>query len=766
MRKVLAAVLVLLLLSGSLEMESKKIVVVSNSIDYSSSLIKYLRQSFDVIPITAQQFPSYQNYKNYVILGGPDSPQGIGELVRTLLDTTEQEYVRTPGASNLFIKEVRGKTYFIFAGATRELTKEVVTSMKRRIFEYIPRGPVLWLKDLDINRVTAMDISDLDRDTTYDYVFGCLRVVSDPWDRGAIYVYENNNLKWYYHVSREIKALTCFDLDHNGKEEIIVACDVLVGDEGDLYVFNDKGILEWRKHVPGSPRGLYCYDNYVAVNLYGKGDRVVIFDNEGTWVSDLPVSGRISKFIISDINHDRKKELVVSGILDENWEHFLTVYDMKGNILWNYTTFEHINDFQFYDVDGDGVEETFFISYDTLYVTRGGDLLGEVRLPPPLLHITVMDDQILLVNHTTMFTIDAEAVASLEGESIPLPDFSQMVTSSIAISSQPEFLIVKDIDLDHVDEIVVGNGQALEVYTLEDFEPGISGFVTAAERLVEGAAEEREELPDTDFTVYEDLKLGFRVKYYSQWTVEQVEGMDAVIFYSPLENERDTVQENVIVSVRKLQPGDPADIHQYVDRELAAMKEEYPELRVIESTATTMEDNPAHKIVYITGEELAGELSITVQVGAIKGDNLYLLTYTSVISTYNKYLPIFEKMVSSFEIVEQVKPVIICQVQFDPEGDDNLDLNKEWVKICNNSDMDIDMSGWTLENNVGAYFEFPEGFVIRAGSFVFVYTGSGANSEVALYWGSPVERWNNSGDVATLRDAEGNVVDEYEWTPQ
>jgi hypothetical protein len=313
---------------------------------------------------------------------------------------------------------------------------------------------------------------------------------------------------------------------------------------------------------------------------------------------------------------------------------------------------------------------------------------------------------------------------------------------------------------------VVGNGQALEVYTLEDFESGISGFVTAAERLAAGAAEEREELPDTDFTVYEDLKLGFRVKYYNQWTVEQAEDMDAVIFYSPLVNERDTVQENVIVSVHKLQPGDPADIHQYVERELAAMKEEYPELRVIESTATTMADTPAHKIVYITGEELAGELSMTVQVGAIKGDNLYLLTYTSMISTYNRYLPIFEKMVSSFEMVEQARPVTICQVQFDPEGDDNANLNQEWVKICNNSDTDIDMSGWSLENNVGAYFEFPEGFVIQAGSFVFVYTGSGANSEVALYWGSPVERWNNAGDVATLRDAEGNVVDEYEWTPQ
>lgn len=762
----LAAALVLLLLSGSLEMESKKIVVISNSIDYSSSLITYLRQSFDVIPITAEQFPSYQNYQHYVILGGPDAPQGVGELVRTLLDSTEQEYIRTPGASNLFIREIRGKTFFIFAGATRELTKEVTTRMKRRIFEYIPRGPVLWLKDLDISRVTAMDISDLDRDTSYDYVFGCLRIVSDPWDRGAIYVYENNRLKWYYHVSREIKALTCFDLDHNGKEEIIIACDVLVDDEGDLYVFDHEGTLVWRNPVPGSPRGLYCYDHYVAVNVYGKGNRVLIFDNEGTWITDLPVSGRISKFMISDINYDRKKELVVSGILDENWEHFLVAYDMKGNVLWNYATYEHINDFQFHDVDGDGTQEALFISYDTLYLTRGGELLGKVHLPPPLLQMRIMGDQVLLVSQATLFTIDLQAIVSLQGESVLLSNFSQMITASMAISSQPEFLIVEDIDLDHVDEIVVGDGQALEVYILEDFEPGIRGFVTAAERIIGGVAEEREGLPDTDFTLYENSKAGYRVLYYNQWTVEQVEGIDAVVFLSPLEGERDTSRENVVVFVTELKPGDSTDIHQYVERDLTAMKEQNPELRVIESTAVTLADSPAHKVVYITGKETGGELNITVQVGTIKEDTLYLLTYISVISTYNKYLPIFEKMVDSFEIIEQVRPIVVCQVQFDPEGDDNANLNQEWVKICNNSDSDIDMSGWTLENNVGGYFEFPQGFVIRAQSFVFVYTGSGANSEVALYWSSPVERWNNSGDIATLRDAEGNVMDEYEWTPQ
>ena len=60
-------------LSGNVESESTKIVVISNSIDYSPELIEYLRQTFNVISITADEFPLYQNYDYYIILGGPDA---------------------------------------------------------------------------------------------------------------------------------------------------------------------------------------------------------------------------------------------------------------------------------------------------------------------------------------------------------------------------------------------------------------------------------------------------------------------------------------------------------------------------------------------------------------------------------------------------------------------------------------------------------------------------------------------------------------------
>jgi hypothetical protein len=76
------------------------------------------------------------------------------------------------------------------------------------------------------------------------------------------------------------------------------------------------------------------------------------------------------------------------------------------------------------------------------------------------------------------------------------------------------------------------------------------------------------------------------------------------------------------------------------------------------------------------------------------------------------------------------------------------------------------MSGWEIINDMGNFYEIPDGFILKANSFVFVYTGSGTDTENSLYWGNPVEVWNNFGDLLTLQDSEGNTVLEYELIPQ
>lgn len=126
-----------------------KIVVVSNSIDYSPELIEYLQQEFQIISITAEEFSSYQNYQYYVILGGPDAPEGVGELVRAILSLREQDYIRQTKEYDLFIRVKDGKTFFVLAGADREQTKRAVTDLKDDVLSYIPKDLIPWLDNLD-----------------------------------------------------------------------------------------------------------------------------------------------------------------------------------------------------------------------------------------------------------------------------------------------------------------------------------------------------------------------------------------------------------------------------------------------------------------------------------------------------------------------------------------------------------------------------------------------------------------------------------------
>lgn len=91
----------------------------------------------------------------------------------------------------------------------------------------------------------------------------------------------------------------------------------------------------------------------------------------------------------------------------------------------------------------------------------------------------------------------------------------------------------------------------------------------------------------------------------------------------------------------------------------------------------------------------------------------------------------------------------------------NASWADEWVEIENYGEVAQDFTGWTLQDLQEHVFDFPEGFVLEPGGVVVVHTGVGDDTASDLYWnmGSPI--WNNDADVATLMDAEGNVVSQY-----
>jgi uncharacterized repeat protein (TIGR01451 family) len=91
------------------------------------------------------------------------------------------------------------------------------------------------------------------------------------------------------------------------------------------------------------------------------------------------------------------------------------------------------------------------------------------------------------------------------------------------------------------------------------------------------------------------------------------------------------------------------------------------------------------------------------------------------------------------------------------KDDDNP--NNEFVEISLDNRFapsgSVDLTGFRLVNNKGDVFNFPNGFVLRDGSPVKVYSGSGINTNAELYWGQSRGMWNNMGDCVRRLNSAG-----------
>lgn len=100
---------------------------------------------------------------------------------------------------------------------------------------------------------------------------------------------------------------------------------------------------------------------------------------------------------------------------------------------------------------------------------------------------------------------------------------------------------------------------------------------------------------------------------------------------------------------------------------------------------------------------------------------------------------------------------------YNASGDDAANLNDEYFTLQNTGDEAIDLSGWTVENERGISFRIPNGVVLAANAMITIHSGSGQNTASVLYWNSFEPIWNNTTDLAILRDTEEKIVDHYAY---
>lgn len=107
-----------------------RVVVLANSIDGdgASEFYGFLgNNGMEVVVVDASNFSEHSWEKFIVILGGQNSPEGVGDIVGELLsDKEEQTLIVSSASRNMFVKPNvwrKGQVVRIFAGYGKEQTK-------------------------------------------------------------------------------------------------------------------------------------------------------------------------------------------------------------------------------------------------------------------------------------------------------------------------------------------------------------------------------------------------------------------------------------------------------------------------------------------------------------------------------------------------------------------------------------------------------------------------------------------------------------------
>ncbi|WP_136592180.1 lamin tail domain-containing protein [Salinigranum halophilum] len=103
-------------------------------------------------------------------------------------------------------------------------------------------------------------------------------------------------------------------------------------------------------------------------------------------------------------------------------------------------------------------------------------------------------------------------------------------------------------------------------------------------------------------------------------------------------------------------------------------------------------------------------------------------------------------------------PLTLVEINADAAGNDNENLDDEYLIFENTGSESLDISGWTISDSAGHTYTVPDGVQLAAGARIRLVTGSGSDTESTLYWGEDQALWNNGGDTVTVRTASGELV--------
>ncbi len=106
------------------------------------------------------------------------------------------------------------------------------------------------------------------------------------------------------------------------------------------------------------------------------------------------------------------------------------------------------------------------------------------------------------------------------------------------------------------------------------------------------------------------------------------------------------------------------------------------------------------------------------------------------------------------------------EIFFNAQGNDNENINGEFIIIENIGSEILDTSGWTIKDSGTNIFHF-DSYKFNPGKRIILFSGKGKDrsedDDWYMFWNSHRPVWNNDHDTLYLRDREGLLVEIYNY---
>ena len=149
-------------------------------------------------------------------------------------------------------------------------------------------------------------------------------------------------------------------------------------------------------------------------------------------------------------------------------------------------------------------------------------------------------------------------------------------------------------------------------------------------------------------SVYTNSEHGIRLTYPFGWQlVPADESSETIATFVPQSNKSASVSNEVIVATKNIKKSISLD--EYTTATVYDIIRILPRAKILDSKVITLDNNPAHRIVYTAEEER--DMMKYLQVWLLKNDRAYTITYKAQEDSYNDFLkPVQNVILKSLEI--------------------------------------------------------------------------------------------------------------------